>query len=105
MAERAARSHCADRMVIDRSIARRYWLNFNEFEGQLAEFCDTREALLARTEHMRQHLEKLKHTNPYNDTFHIWHDGHYGTINGLRLGRLHIQAVRGTLSLSCSLHC
>jgi hypothetical protein len=76
--------------------AARYWLNFNEFEGQLAEFCETREALLTKTSHYKRHLEKLKHTNAFNDTFHIWHDGYYGTINGLRLGRLHTQAVCAT---------
>ena len=29
-----------------------------------------------------EHLEKLKKTNVFNDAFHIWHDGHFGTING-----------------------
>ena len=33
-------------------------------------------------------LEKLEHTNVYNDAFCIGHDGQFGTINGLRLGRL-----------------
>lgn len=27
----------------------------------------------------------------YNDAFHIWHDGPYGTINGFRLGRMPTQ--------------
>ena len=33
-------------------------------------------------------LERLKRTNVCNDAFLIWHDGPFGTINGLRLGRL-----------------
>jgi beclin 1 len=33
-------------------------------------------------------LDKLKKTNVFNDVFHIWHDGHFGTINNFRLGRL-----------------
>lgn len=33
-------------------------------------------------------LEKLKKTNVFNATFHIWHSGHFGTINNFRLGRL-----------------
>ena len=33
-------------------------------------------------------LDKLKKTNVFNATFHIWHSGHFGTINGFRLGRL-----------------
>ena len=41
-----------------------------------------------RMENAQEELEKLKITNVYNDTFHIWHDGHFGTINNFRLGRL-----------------
>lgn len=33
-------------------------------------------------------LKRLQRTNVYNDTFHIWFDGHFGTINNYRLGRL-----------------
>nr|CAD7605429.1 unnamed protein product [Timema genevievae] len=33
-------------------------------------------------------LDKLKKTNVFNATFHIWHSGHFGTINNFRLGRL-----------------
>ncbi|KAF8786759.1 beclin-1-like [Argiope bruennichi] len=33
-------------------------------------------------------LDKLSKTNVFNATFHIWHSGHFGTINGFRLGRL-----------------
>ena len=32
-------------------------------------------------------LERLERTNVYNDAFCIGHDGIFGTINGLRLGR------------------
>lgn len=32
-------------------------------------------------------LERLRRTNVYNDAFHIWHDGHFGTISGFRMGR------------------
>ena len=32
-------------------------------------------------------LAKLSRTNVYNDAFCIGHDGVFGTINGLRLGR------------------
>jgi len=30
----------------------------------------------------------MKSTNVFDDAFHIYNDGHFGTINGLRLGRL-----------------
>lgn len=33
-------------------------------------------------------LDKLHKTNVFNATFHIWHSGHFGTINSFRLGRL-----------------
>lgn len=33
-------------------------------------------------------LEKLERSNVYNDAFCIGHDGVFGTINGLRLGRV-----------------
>jgi beclin 1 len=39
-------------------------------------------------------LEKLERTNVYNDAFCIGHDGVFGTINGLRLGRIAGVAVR-----------
>lgn len=38
--------------------------------------------------YVTSHLDKLKKTNVFNATFHIWHHGHFGTINKLRLGRL-----------------
>ena len=41
-------------------------------------------------------LEKLERTNVYNDAFCIGHDGVFGTINGLRMGR-----VPGILVRSC----
>jgi beclin len=33
-------------------------------------------------------LDKLERTNVYNDAFCIGHDGAFGTINGLRMGRV-----------------
>jgi beclin 1 len=39
-------------------------------------------------------LEKLERTNVYNDAFCIGHDGVFGTINGLRLGRVASVPVR-----------
>jgi len=36
----------------------------------------------------RTQLDKLQKTNVFNATFHIWHNGHFGTINTFRLGRL-----------------
>ena len=33
-------------------------------------------------------MEKLRKTNVFSATFHVWHSGHFATINGFRLGRL-----------------
>ena len=38
--------------------------------------------------YLQGQLDKLKKTNVFNAAFHIWHSGHFGTINGFRLGRL-----------------
>lgn len=44
-------------------------------------------------------LEKLERTNVYNDAFCIGHDGVFGTINGLRFGRVSGVHVSSTRSL------
>ncbi|RHX98472.1 hypothetical protein DYB36_003111 [Aphanomyces astaci] len=38
--------------------------------------------------HASDMLRCLQRYNVFNDAFHIWHEGPFGTINGLRLGRL-----------------
>jgi len=49
--------------------------------------------LTTKYAHDALQLERLQRTNVYNDTFCIGHDGFFGTINGLRLGRLVNPAV------------
>jgi beclin 1 len=34
------------------------------------------------------HMQRLSRAAVLNEVFHIWYDGHFGCINGLRLGRL-----------------
>ena len=41
----------------------------------------------AQIDQTSAHLERLRHTNVYNDAFHIWHEGPFATISGFRLGR------------------
>jgi beclin 1 len=65
-----------------------FWRSRNEFALTLAEFQNERDALNMKYDHDARQLEKLQRTNVYNDTFCIGHDGTFGTINGLRLGRL-----------------
>ena len=65
-----------------------FWRERNAFALTLSSFQDTRDALNAAYNHDSQQLERLQRTNVYNDTFCIGHDGDFGTINSLRLGRL-----------------
>mmetsp|Transcript_5274 Transcript_5274/g.7722 ORF Transcript_5274/g.7722 Transcript_5274/m.7722 type:complete len:287 (-) Transcript_5274:356-1216(-) len=56
--------------------------------------------------HALQKFQRARRLNPTNDCFHIWHDGPFGTINGLRLGNYggkvpwtEINAALGTSAL------
>jgi len=66
----------------------KFWASRNAFAMKLAEFQNVRDSVNLQYDHDSQQLEKLQRTNVYNDTFCISHDGKFGTINGLRLGRL-----------------
>ncbi|EHK97405.1 hypothetical protein M7I_6820 [Glarea lozoyensis 74030] len=65
-----------------------FWRERNAFTAKLTEFQNIRDSVNQQFDHDSQLLEKLQRTNVYNDTFCISHDGKFGTINGLRLGRL-----------------
>ena len=65
-----------------------FWHSRNSFALTLSSFQEARDAVNASYDHDAQQLERLQRTNVYNDTFCIGHDGDFGTINGLRLGRL-----------------
>ncbi|TAQ90129.1 hypothetical protein B7494_g1524 [Chlorociboria aeruginascens] len=67
---------------------KKFWSERNAFAMKLSEFQNVRESINLQYDHDSQQLEKLQRTNVYNDTFCISHDGRFGTINGLRLGRL-----------------
>lgn len=66
----------------------KFWSERNAFASKLTEFQNTRDSVNLQYDHDSQQLEKLQRTNVYNDTFCISHDGKFGTINNLRLGRL-----------------
>ncbi|TVY94122.1 Vacuolar protein sorting-associated protein [Lachnellula willkommii] len=66
----------------------KFWSERNAFAMKLTEFQNVRDSVNQQYDHDTQLLEKLQRTNVYNDTFCISHDGRFGTINGLRLGRL-----------------
>ena len=66
----------------------RFWRERNAFTAELTAFQEERDSLQTQLAHDTKVLEALQRTNVYNDTFVIGHDGLFGTINGLRLGRL-----------------
>lgn len=76
----------------------RYWQEYNDYMFMLQRHKHSRDAVLARIESTSSALETLKQTNVFNDAFHIWHDGPYGTISGFRLGRFGQSAGGGLTS-------
>ncbi|XP_071510475.1 beclin-1-like [Diadema antillarum] len=65
-----------------------YWQEYNEYKRQLLELQEDQRSVDNQLRYTQTQLERLKKTNVFNATFHIWHNGHFGTINGFRLGRL-----------------
>ncbi|KAI0384203.1 APG6-domain-containing protein [Hypomontagnella monticulosa] len=70
-----------------------FWRERNAFAMKLSEFQNERDSVNSKFDHDSQLLTKLQRANVYNDTFSIHHDGHFATINGLRLGRLSAKPV------------
>lgn len=66
----------------------RYWREYCRHKSQLTSMEDENRSLRSQLVYTQNQLERLKKTNVFNTTFHIWHSGHFGTINNLRLGRL-----------------
>ncbi|KAF7846258.1 hypothetical protein BT93_L4758 [Corymbia citriodora subsp. variegata] len=70
-----------------------FWRERNAFTEEQYELEVELSSLKQKYAHDQKQLERLQRTNVYNDTFYISHDGYFGTINGLRLGRLPTQNV------------
>lgn len=71
----------------------RYWTEFNQFQLQHQLFEQERDALQKKIAHVSRELDRLNSANVFNDAFHIWYEGHFGTINNFRLGKLPTQNV------------
>ncbi|KAI9806651.1 MAG: hypothetical protein M1825_006108 [Sarcosagium campestre] len=71
----------------------KFWRERNAFALTLSDFQNERDGVNLQYDHDSRLLERLQRTNVYNDTFCIGHDGFFGTINSLRLGRLASQPV------------
>eukprot|EP00795_Rhopilema_esculentum_P013698 gene13698-4608_t len=66
----------------------KYWRDYCLHKKALSEFQDEQMSVSNQLQYAQSQLDKLRKTNVFNSTFHIWHKGHFGTINGFRLGRL-----------------
>lgn len=66
----------------------RFWQLQNELYLDIEEHKQERDSLITQYRNLNDEQEKLSKVNVYNDAFCIGHDGYFGTINGLRLGRL-----------------
>jgi beclin 1 len=71
----------------------KFWAERNAFAVELAAFQSERDRINTQYDHDSRQLQRLQRANVYNDTFSIGYDGYFGTINGLRLGRLPDRAV------------
>jgi hypothetical protein len=66
---------------------RRFWTERSRTQLQQARTKDSLSSITAALSNTQRELANLARTNVYNDAFCIGHDGVFGTINGLRLGR------------------
>ncbi|CAF1642937.1 unnamed protein product [Rotaria magnacalcarata] len=66
----------------------KYLREYNEQKRLLFKAEDEQKSINNQTKHAHAQYEKLSKTNAFNAAFHIWHQEHFGTINGFRLGRL-----------------
>ena len=65
-----------------------FWRARNDLDATVTRYREQRDNLHNQFVNDSKLLESLQRTNVYNDSFCIGHDGHFGTVNGLRLGRL-----------------
>ncbi|XP_071792495.1 beclin-1-like [Asterias amurensis] len=66
----------------------RYWKEYNQYKSRLLLLKDEQRSVDNQLRYTQTQLDQLSKTNVFNATFHIWHNGHFGTINNFRLGRL-----------------
>ena len=67
---------------------KQYWESFNEHQKQMLELRDQSFGTDLQLQYTRDQLSRLKRKSVLNTAFYISHNGHFATINGLRLGKL-----------------
>merc|ERR1711879_542615 len=71
----------------------RFLLESNQFWLEVRDMDSEHARVKQRIRAVAEQLDMMKRTNVYDDAFHIYYDGHLGTISGLRLGRLDGQMI------------
>jgi len=66
----------------------KYWEQFNYHQRKLLQQEEELEMMTMARSYKQARLKRLCKVNILNDAFYISHDGHFGTINGFRLGRM-----------------
>ncbi|KAJ3059062.1 autophagy protein 6, partial [Podochytrium sp. JEL0797] len=64
-------------------LERQYWQDTNNLQTKIANIESDRDSFNFKHAVVVRQLERLENTNVYNDAFRIWHDGAFGTINGV----------------------
>jgi len=85
-AEAALASACASARQLD-AAEECHAADVEELALAQRQHADELAGVEARTRSAAAQLESLRRTHVFNDAFHIWHDGAFGTISGFRLGR------------------
>ena len=65
-----------------------YYKGCNECVVEDIFVCEKKHSLNQHLKAEMEELAKLNRTNILNEAFHIWFDGHFGTINNFRLGKM-----------------
>jgi len=81
----AEQEEIAQRITLEED---RYWKEYVRHKRDWLVAEDDGRSLKCQLAAAQTHLDKLKRTNVFNATFHIWHKGHFGTINNFCLGTL-----------------
>nr|CAG4634644.1 EOG090X026V [Alona affinis] len=90
----------AEKSVIEQE-EERYWKLYSVHHHQRYQALDEQTSLECQLQHVQSNLDRLKQTNAFNATFHLWHVGHFGTINEWKKDVLKIELLaNGILSKS-----
>ena len=57
-----------------------YWQLYSEYKRQVLELEDDQRSVDNNLKYTQNQVDKLKKTNVFNSTFHIWHNGHFGCV-------------------------